>query len=365
LLRSVPARIRQLDGLRGLAVIGVAWHHWAPRWRDPIPFEIGLFFFFVASGFLVTAGLLRGAHASSGSPSASCRRDSSPPRRSLALYPTFLSRRALRILIPYFAALALAAILAAGDVRQAYTWYILPICNIHMALTGAEPAGITHFWTLAIQQQFYLVWPLLILVLPRRALVPAITLLVLAAPLWRCFGPGLAPNVADSSLLGLTALDYLGCGSLLAIARHHRPDGPLPGLAPAAWISFAAYLILFAFWKYDHPIPGIRWFQQTFFAIACCGLIDATNRRINGPLGRLLETRFLLHIGALSYSLFLLHNLSPFIGGHLIPQLWKHPFDSSLGEILRIFLYAILSYLLAFVSWRLIEQPLEKLRHRI
>lgn len=349
----MPARIRQLDGLRGLAVIGVAWHHWAPRWRDPIPFEIGLFFFFVASGFLVTAGLLRNRNAEGHF------------RNPLPTYRTFLSRRALRILVPYFAALALAAILGAGDVRQAYTWYILPICNIHMALTGAEPAGITHFWTLAIQQQFYLAWPLLVLFLPRRALVPAITLLVLAAPLWRWLGPGLAPNVADSSLLGLTALDYLGCGSLLAIARHHRPDGPLHGLAPTAWISFAAYLLIFASWKIDQPIPGIRWLQQTFFAIACCGLIDAANRRISGPIGRLLESRFLLRIGALSYSLYLLHNLTPFIGGHLIPQLWKPPFDSTLGELLRILLFAILSYILAFISWRLIEQPLEKLRRTI
>jgi len=348
----VPARIRQLDGLRGLAVIGVAWHHWAPRWRDPIPFEIGLFFFFVASGFLVTAGLLR-------------KRSAEGHFRKLPTYRTFLSRRALRILVPYFAALALAAILGAGDVRQAYTWYILPICNIHMALTGAEPAGITHFWTLAIQQQFYLAWPLLVLFLPRRALVPAITTLILIAPLWRWFGPCLAPDLSDPSLLTFTALDYLGCGCLLAIARHHRPDGPLLGLAPAAWISFAVYLVLYSFWKSGHPIPGIRWFQQSFFAIACCGLIDAANRRISGPIGRLLETRFLLHIGALSYSLYLLHNLSPFIGGHLIPQLWKPPFDSTLGELLRILLFAILSYILAFISWRLIEQPLEKLRRTI
>jgi peptidoglycan/LPS O-acetylase OafA/YrhL len=351
LLRHVPARIRQLDGLRGLAVIGVAWHHWAPRWRDPFPFEIGLFFFFAASGFLVTAGLLRTAD----------RRIRTP----LTTYRSFLSRRALRILIPYFAALALAAILAAGDVRQAATWYILPICNIHMALTGAEPAGITHFWTLAIQQQFYLAWPLLVLFLPRRALVPVITGLVLAAPLWRCFGPSLAPHLADPSLISFTALDYLGCGSLLAVARHHRPDGPLPGLSAAAWISFGGYVILYSCWKSGHPIPGIRWFQQTFFSVACCGLIDAANRGIRGPLGRLLESPALLHIGALSYSLYLLHNLSPFLGGHLIPHLWQPPFDSTLGELLRILLFASLSWILAYLSWRLLEQPLEKLRRKI
>lgn len=349
----MPARIRQLDGLRGLAVIGVAWHHWAPQWRDPFPFEIGLFFFFVASGFLVTAGLLRTRENST-----------TLGRRSLGV-GGFLSRRALRILLPYYVALALAAILAAGDVRTAYAWYIFPVCNIHMALTGAEPAGITHFWTLAIQQQFYLFWPLLILFIPRRALVPVITALVIIAPLWRWFGSSLAPGFADPSLLSPTALDYLGCGSLLAIARHHRPEGALPGLATASWISFAAYIVLYSFWKADFPLPEIRWFQQTFLAIACCGLIDAANRSIRGPLGRLLETRALLHVGALSYSLYLLHNLTPFLGGHLLPALWKPPFDSTLGSLLRILLFALLSWILAEFSWRLIERPLEKLRRKI
>lgn len=345
------ARMRQLDGLRGFAVLGVAWFHWAPPgWRGPLPFEIGLFFFFVASGFLVTAGLLRARDAPGG-------------RR--AAYQTFLARRGLRILAPYLAALALAAALAAGDLRQAPWWYVFPACNVRMALTGAEPAGITHFWTLAIQQQFYLAWPLLVLFLPRRALAPALAALVLVAPLWRMLGPRIVPAVPDPSLFAFTALDYFGCGSLLAVARARQPHRPLPALAPLAWASFGAYAVLYAAWVSGHPVPVIRWFQQTFLALACCGLLDAATRRLRGPAGRLLEHPLPVRVGTLSYSFYLVHNLTPLLAGWTLPLLWKLPLDQPLGAALRIAVFAALSWLLATASWRWIEQPAERWRRRL
>jgi peptidoglycan/LPS O-acetylase OafA/YrhL len=342
----------QLDGLRGLAVLGVMWFHWAPpQWRGPLPFEIGLFFFFVASGFLVTGRLLR-------------ERDAGTARRPV--YQTFLARRGLRILIPYFAALGLAALLGAGDLREAPAWYVLPACNLRMALTGAEPAGITHFWTLAIQQQFYLAWPLLVLFLPRRLLAPVLAALVLAAPLWRLLGPRLLPGVPDPSLLGPATLDYLGCGSLLALARAHRPAGRLPGLAPLAWVSFAAYAVLYARWVSGHPLPGLRWFQQTFLAIACCGLLDAATRGLGGTPGRLLAHPLPVALGTLSYSLYLFHNLAPLLAGWLFPILWHAPpLPAPVEASLRLLVFGAISWALAAASWRWLERPAERLRDRL
>ena len=351
-------RIRQLDGLRGLAVLGVMWFHWAPpEWRGPVPFEAGLFFFFIVSGYFVTGMMLREVAGEKAGRADGGRWET---------YRKFLARRFLRILVPYFAALALAAALGAGDVRQAAGWYLLPVCNVHMALTGAEPAEITHFWTLAIQQQFYLLWPLLVLFTPRRALAPVISVLVLAAPAWRLLGGTLLPTVPDPGLLGPSMLDYLGCGSLLAMIRLRRPEGKLPGLAPLAWISFAAYAVCYIAWHSGRTFPAPWWaLQQTFFAVACCGLVDAAGRGIRGPVGRILEHPLLLRIGALSYSLYLLHNLAPLLAGHIVAFLWAPMLDSPLGAGLRIFVFAVFCWGLAVVSWRWIEQPVERLRRRI
>jgi len=342
------ARSQQLDGLRGLAVLGVAWFHWAPPgWRVPFPFEAGLFFFFVASGFLVTSNLLRERARGTGGG---------------AVWRRFLARRGLRILTPYLGALALAAVLGAGDVRSAAPWYVLPLCNVHMALTGIEPAGITHFWTLAIQQQFYLLWPALVLFMPRRALPAVVAVLVLVAPLWRMVGPMLVPGVPDPSLFGITALDYFGCGTLLALARWRQPEGRLRGLVPLAWLALAGYGVLYAAWSAGQPVPGLRWFQQTLLAVACCGMIDAA---VRGHAGRWLDHPVLQRAGTLSYSLFLFHNLSPLIAGWLAPALWTPGFDTPAGHLLRLAAFAALSWAMAAASWRWLEQPAEHLRRRI
>ena len=111
-------------------------------------------------------------------------------------------------------------------------------------------------------------------------------------------------------------------------------------------------------------MPVVRWFQQTFLSLACCGLIDATCRRIGGPVGRLLEQPVLLRIGALSYSLYLFHNLTPFLAGRLVPWLWKPPFDSAVGAVLRTAVFAAFSWSLAPAAVRWLEQPVEKIRRR-
>jgi len=355
---AVRKRIRQLDGLRGLAVLGVMWFHWAPpSWRGPIPFEAGLFFFFVVSGYFVTGMLLRDVDRVGEGTGIGGR---------LEIYKKFVERRFLRILVPYYAALFFAAALGAGDVRQAALWYVLPVCNIHMALTGAEPGGITHFWTLAIQQQFYLLWPLLVLFTPRRILAPLLVLLVAAAPVWRLVGGALLPGVPDPGLLGPSMLDYLGAGSLLALVRLRRPEGALPGFRVVAWFCFGAYAASYWAWQNGHAFPTPWWaLQQTFFAVACCGVVDAAIRGIGGPVGRWLEHPAMLRIGALSYSLYLLHNLAPLLAGHLVAFLWGPSFDSALGAALRILVFALLSWALASASWRWIEQPVDRLRDRV
>jgi peptidoglycan/LPS O-acetylase OafA/YrhL len=77
-----------------------------------------------------------------------------------------------------------------------------------------------------------------------------------------------------------------------------------------------------------------------------------------------LEHPAMLKVGALSYSLYLLHNLAPLLAGHLVAFLWGPSFESALGAALRILVFALLSRGLAAASWKWIEQPVDRLRNR-
>lgn len=346
-----PTRIAQLDGLRGLAFLGVAWVHWGPdAWRGPLPWEIGLFLFFVLSGFLVTRNLL-------------AARDRDPTLAGrLAATRSFLGRRQLRLLAPYYAALALAFLLGAGDIRHAPGWYLLHLVNVHIAIDGVWPGGIAHFWTLSVQQQFYLAWPLLVLFLPRRAVGPAMLVAVAVGLLWRMNGAELAPGLADPSMLPMTALDYLGCGSLLGLAMHGGREVTTPRLAVAGWLCFVGYAVLYGCWKCGHPIPYAASFQQTLLAAAFTVLAAFAFRGFTGPVGHFLSHPITLYLGTRSYGFYLFHNMAPLLAGKGVPWLWHPALHDPWATLLRLPLWALLAWGMAEACHRWIETPLAKVK---
>lgn len=344
-------RIAQIDGLRGIAFLGVAWFHWTPAaWHAALPWEIGLFLFFVLSGLLVTRNLLQA-------------RDRAPDTAArFAAARAFLGRRQLRLLAPYYAALGAALLLGAGDIRHSPLWYVLHLVNIHIAIDGTWPGGIAHFWTLSVQQQFYLAWPWLLLFLPRRALAPALLAATAAAPLWRLASPLAGNWFADPSMLPFGALDYLGCGSLLGLALHSGRVVTTRGFAVAGWLCFAAYAVLYACWKSGHGIPYASSLQQTLLAAAFTALAAFAHHGIRGRVGHFLSHPLLLRVGACSYGLYLFHNLAPLLAGKIAPFLWHPGLHDPLATALRLPVYVLLAWAMAAACHRWIEVPLARKR---
>ena len=145
--------IKEFDGLRGLAAVAVVAGHAAPlgHWvRDTNCAVIAVRFFFVLSGFLIT-GILIDQVAKA-------------PSTWRAL-KAFYVRRALRIFPPYY--LFLLVFLAVGNeyVYQTISWSLTYTTNLYFAYFGKSKPPISHFWTLAVEEQFYLVWPVVLLIL--------------------------------------------------------------------------------------------------------------------------------------------------------------------------------------------------------
>jgi len=354
----VKGRAAQLDGLRAIAMIAIAWDHWCPPgWPRIFPFEIFLFFFLVLTGYLITGSLLR-------------ERDRSEARGGpwkLEALKTYQIRRGLRILAPYYAALALAWIVRAPDVTGASIgWYAFHLSNIHMAFLGYWPYGTNHFWSLAMQQQFYLAWPLVIWFLPRRWLVVAVVVFSAVGPITRIHHDDIQMwGIAWPQVLTWACLDYFGIGGLLALAVHRGMSLESPGLKVISGVALLAYLAVFGGSAMGWQTFGLRSFQQTFLSIALCGFIAAGTVGFSGRVGKILEHRVLQRIGQVSYGIYLFHNLAPLVTGKLMWWLWNGSFETGIGALFRMGIYAAVTWGLALASWRWIEQPLQEVRAKL
>jgi len=346
----------QLDGLRAVAMIAIAWDHWTHDvWPKVLPYEVFLFLFLVLTGYLITGSLLRERE----------RREADGKPWRLASLKNYQIRRGLRILAPYYAALFFAWVVRAPDVWPSLGWYVFHVSNIKIAIEGAWPQGTAHFWSLAMQQQFYLLWPFLLWFLPKRALLPTILLVIFIAPLSRWFEPMLYPYIAWPDKMLWAAFDYFGMGALLAWGIHHGMSLENRPLKIAGFFCFLAYLYLFIGNKHGLPTFCLRSFQQTFLAVSLCAVIAAASVGFGGWFGKALEAPFLQKVGMLSYGVYLYHNIAPLAVGKIMPFFWNGSFDDGPGLLLRIAAYGAMTWLLTLASWRWIERPLQEVRSRM
>lgn len=274
-------------------------------------------------------------------------------------------RRGLRILAPYYAALAIAWLFRAPDMLEAWPWYVGHLSNIHMAFLDQWPAGTNHFWSLSMQQQFYLVWPLVIWCLPRCLILPAVCVFAAVGPLSRFFSEQMLAWCVRPEVLTISCLDYFGVGALMAIAQRRGMLLTSPVLRGISIIAVTAYALMFMAHALGAPTHGMRFLQQTFLSVGLCGYIASGVVGFRGRLGKCLEHPALLRIGQLSYGIYLFHNLAPLVAGKLMPFLWNGAFDKGIPALLKVGVFAGLTWCMALASWRWIEMPLQGLRKRM
>ncbi len=187
------SRIRQLDGLRALAIVSVFLHHALHvklLW-------MGVDLFFVLSGFLIT-GVLTDAK-----------------RYSLAgFFGHFYSRRVRRILAPYLLMLFLASFIFGTAWLKHWYLYIL-LTNLLLPLGIPHPTAFDPLWSLAVEEQFYLVWPFAVYFLSTRRLRQLCIALIVLAPILR--GAFLFQRHWPIYTLTPFRMDLLAAGGLLCV----------------------------------------------------------------------------------------------------------------------------------------------------
>src|SRR5260221_5522184 len=341
-------RMLQLDGIRGIAVGLVVLHHWTEAGRSMDLGNIGVQLFFVLSGFLITGILL------------DMRASLEPGKRSFRnILSNFWQNRAARIWPVCF--LTLAAVFLAGDRFEKRTdmmWHAVFASNFLFIERGEFGSSLAHFWTLAVEQQFYLVWPFAILIAKRRWLEPIIVALVVLAPLTRAgiYAAGYH-DFTQYNLLPVASFDSLGLGALVALwARLPEAQSVVRRrvLAVVALLGAAA----FAASQLLGPLPAN--IQQTFYSIMFAWLIAGASEGLPRFAGRLLQSRALAGLGTISYAVYVYHMFAPRIVGAGLRAM-NAPAEIQQG-ISLFALSALLTLLAASLSWFLMERPINRAR---
>jgi peptidoglycan/LPS O-acetylase OafA/YrhL len=298
---SPRQHLTQLDTVRAISIGLVLLQHFSPRTSFfgsegtfPVGF-IGVDIFFVLSGFLITRSLLR-------------EREEETPVARKAL--RFTARRALRLFPVYYLVLFLGVSVDFYQIRDFWPWMFGYASNFLAARDGHPTWGYTQFWSLAVEEQFYLLWPWIVWLAPAGRLRRVFVGFVVSGLVVRSlmYVGGASPIAIRFSTPAL--LDLFGMGALLA--HHHHTGGPDGNaLRISAWIGAAGLLVVLGGRLLHIPHladPGVSLiFFSLFGAMIYVHLINGAARGHKG-LHFFWENRFLIHIGKTSYGIYIYHN---------------------------------------------------------
>jgi peptidoglycan/LPS O-acetylase OafA/YrhL len=347
----------QLDALRAFAVGSVLLAHFSPTLHGLAPDLgfAGVRLFFVLSGFLITGILLRARDA--------IRSGESTLRAEIR---RFLVRRALRILPAFYLLLLANALLDIGSTRTDFWWHALYLSNIPMGLDGRWRDLLTHLWSLAVEQQFYLVWPWLVLGLARVSMPTLLIGACAIGPLFRLGCVLLAPeNTVAPVVLPPACLDHLAAGGLVAWLGHKGATaGPARALVRKIGLAclplaLACTLAAPPPWQGLLTVVG-----PALQAFAFAALVEGAAIGFAGPVGALLTWRPLLWLGSISYGVYLFHNDAHWIGPRILRQLTRYETAYLPSEWLHVAYLVLLSILAAAASWWFVERPILRLKSR-
>ena len=354
-------RIPSLDGLRAISIVLVMGLHTVQRygvdhpdhppgllWSVVLNGSLGVTIFFVISGYLITRLLLheqetRGAISMAG----------------------FYIKRAFRILPPLYVYVAVLVLLSAAGRLALTKWDVVSaLFFFHNYAITSTSWAIEHFWSLSVEEQFYLIWPvILILCLRQRGLAGrdraalVAGAVIVASPLIRVISFRThQPLLHDGAGFHMHADTLMfGCAAALLEGKSwfERIYGTLTKVwwLPVLGLAIGSYLEMRFQNYWNFPVG------ETYTGVLLAFVLLWTVRNADSLPGRFLNARVITHIGVLSYSIYLWQTL-------LLHHMNASVFAGA-GWIGRFPFNWIAILLVAEVSYLVVEQPSLRLRNRL
>jgi peptidoglycan/LPS O-acetylase OafA/YrhL len=373
-LNQRSKHFNQLDGLRCIAVAIVLISHWL-RYKavDLVPLgSMGVNLFFVLSGFLITRILLISKEENGGK----------------AIWPPikhFYLRRTLRIFPIYYLTIIFLALINFPSTRENIAWLLTYTFNIKISLLSASVNNsvgfLFHLWSLSVEEQFYIFFPLLLFLIPKSKIKSFIYSVILFGVASRLILYVLA--APKDSLYGLMpcCLDAFGIGALLAYYMLYELE-LLERILRNNYIFLIAVImfvsdIIFSRIYISGYTEGRTIVERFLFSVCCFWLVGkASLDSYKGVTKRFLENKAVVYLGKISYGIYIYHYfIFTLLNNYLDPFLRKHfhwksvfPFDNILGinnlVVTTLFLFLV-TIAVASLSWHFIEKPINRLKERI
>lgn len=349
-------KMPQLDALRAIAALSVLFAHFVwypPRWLTIIPWAaFGVQLFFVLSGFLITGILLDG------------RKQVEAGGSLFWMLRQFYIRRFLRIFPLYYAVILAGRIAEWPGFTRTFGWNLAYLTNFYIVSKAGWIGAASYLWTLSVEEQFYLVWPWIVLFLPKRRLLPTFVGVVIFAIVYRVitiawFGPWL-------NLAPFGSLDCFGAGALLALAQRRDEEGKpqLRRTVCTIGLCLGAPLLILAFgWGWHFPLrPDQQAWNIMSLALTLLftPLISHAAQGFTGVTGFFFMRRSIQYIGRISYGIYIYHlpvqwMITSKASGWLNGLPWFIPPSAVL---------LVATIALAALSWHFFESPINRLKRR-
>jgi peptidoglycan/LPS O-acetylase OafA/YrhL len=362
-------RIRSLDGLRGIAILLVMLYHLGRDYRPDSTASsiwhnfvgggwLGVDVFFVLSGFLITGILL----------------DSKERPR---YFRNFYARRVLRIFPLYYMVVALlvvaGAIYAQGPLgeqlhaatnQQWWLWtYLLNWKQASADLFSAAGTLTVHFWSLAVEEQFYLFWPLVMWLVPRKHIRTACIMFIIGSLGLRIGLLSSGVNWKVPYLMTVTRLDGLAVGAWLAAALRDGVELRRSARIAAFMGALVLFLVIANDGGVDQKKGIIIGVGLTAVAILTAGTIWWALTRHREPF---LAHPFLVTFGKYSYGLYVIHlpvrEILDLQFGLTVRELQPYFGSALTASLAMCLLGGIISFILAYGSWHLFEARILSLK---
>lgn len=342
-----------LNGLRAIAVFLVILSHRLPDSHVLKKFPIGDYgvtLFFVLSGFLISRLLFFQIQNKDNSKTS-----------DFDILKKFILRRSLRI-FPIYYLLLFFMLFTDGIIgnrfRENFLWYFFYGANYLNYTTNKWYGSLAHFWSLSVEEQFYIFWPLCLLFIFKNSLLRFIWFVILLGTLYPFFFLGKA------EILTLSCVNAFGVGALLAYVEIIRPDWISDYNISLKWL-FMPVLFLLLVHNLIIEIPLFS--ERLAISILSVTLISFCRfRDKHFIVQKILENRVLQYIGVISYGIYLYHNI--------LPKYWSWAFQkidietpSSLGQFsyIEFGIQTVFLIFFSYLSWIFIEKPILKLKKYI
>ncbi len=357
----------QLDGLRAIAVISVLVHHFLPESFLLNEFKIGplaVRFFFVLSGFLITGILLR------------YKQKIQSASDTQEIIKSFYLRRFVRTFPAYYLLLFITLVIGYSTVSQSFFWHFFYLSNFYYSFAPFDEL-LPHLWSLAVEEQFYVFWPIAILFCPIQHLSKLIYGTIAAGVLFR-FGmvaSGLGNSIAEY-ILPFSCLDSLCLGSLLAYSStrgYSSASAKTTLLRFCLWIGTPLFVCLNLLEDQFHAVvtstqfsalgnPSLAAFAPLSASFFFVWVVHAASIGFRGSLGTVLQSKSFLYLGKISYGIYLYHLLVGYLFTKVVVSLGFPLPTTAIGEAALFAIKSSLSILVAALSWSLVEQPINQFK---